>query len=133
MFITFFVNCLACVTAHWRVHFLISQSACQKIKELSNWLIISYNCFSCQNSTLWKLWNWCGIFPQKVGEWSSDSPFPHIIKAVHLPIRYRISSSYYRASFYPRRAIVLPCSCCRLLLSAQLLFSAVPFPHRAGR
>ena len=57
IFITFFVNSLACVTAHWRVHFLISQSACQKIKELSNSLIISSKCFLCQNSTLWKLWN----------------------------------------------------------------------------
>ena len=84
MFITFFVNSLACVTAHWRVHFLISQSACQKTKELSNSLIISSKCFLCQNSTLWKVWNWCGIIPQKVGEWSSDSPFSpfsHIIKS----------------------------------------------------
>lgn len=133
MFITFFVNSLACVTAHWRVHFLISQSACQKTKELSNSLIISSKCFLCQNSTLWKVWNWCGIIPQKLGNGHQIPHFPISSKAVLLSIRYRISSSYCRASFYPRRAIVQPYSCCLPQLSAQLLCAAVPFPHRAGR
>ena len=56
---------------------------------------------------------------------ASDSPLPHII-------RCRTSSSCYTVSFYPRRAIVQPCSCCLLQLSAQPLFAAVLFPHRAG-
>lgn len=40
MFITFFMNCLTCIAACLRVHYLISQSACQKMMKCCKWLII---------------------------------------------------------------------------------------------
>ena len=89
MFIISFMNSLTCIAACLRVHYLISQSACQKMMKKRKFLIISKSFSLCQFSDLWKLGNWCGIIPQKVGEWLQIPHFPTSSDAVllHLVIQ----------------------------------------------
>ena len=94
MFITSFMNCLTCIAACLRVHYLISQSACQKMMKYCKWLIISKSFSLGQFSDLWKLGNWCGIIPQKVGEWLQIPHFPTSSDAVLLHLVIQSLSIY---------------------------------------